>query len=130
VSAIDDEPRQAIRGIRAEPLSERGSATLTLVRRHRTELTRWFADELGYRLDATRPGVARLAKLPGAGHEPRGLSNRAGRPFDGGRYALTCLVLASAESAGERTTLAGAAGPPRLVNLRAPWGLSLLGVEF
>jgi uncharacterized protein (TIGR02678 family) len=92
VSALDDEQRQAVRGILAAPLSERGSATLTLVRRHR--------------LDATRPGVARLAKLPGSGHQARGLASRAGRPFDGRRYALTCLVLASAESAGERTTLA------------------------
>ncbi|HUZ09016.1 MAG TPA: TIGR02678 family protein [Acidimicrobiales bacterium] len=106
MNLADDELRQAVRGLLAEPLSERGGATLGLVRRHRVELTRWFADELGYRLDATRPGVARLAKLPGAGHEPRGLANRAGRPFDGRRYALTCLVLASAESAGERTTLA------------------------
>ena len=73
MNGLDDERRQAVRGMLAEPLSERGSATLSLVRRHRGELTRWFADELGYRLDATRPGVARLAKLPGAGHEPRGL---------------------------------------------------------
>jgi uncharacterized protein (TIGR02678 family) len=106
MSAPDEELRRAVRGILAEPLSERGSETLNLVRRWRTELTRWFADELGYRLDATRPGVVRLAKLPGAGHEARGLSNRGGRRFDGRRYALTCLVLASAEGAGERTTLA------------------------
>ncbi len=100
------ELRQAVRGLVAEPLVERGSPVLALARRHRAELTRWFADELGYRLDATRPGVIRLAKLPGPGHAPRGLSTRTGRPFDGRRYALTCLVLASAESAGERTTLA------------------------
>lgn len=106
MNAPEDELRRAVRGILAEPLSERGSETLNLVRRWRAELTRWFADELGYRLDATRPGVVRLAKLPGAGHEARGLSNRAGRAFDGRRYALTCLVLASTEGAGERTTLA------------------------
>jgi uncharacterized protein (TIGR02678 family) len=106
MSQTAEEFRQAVRGVLAEPLSERGSPTLGLVRRHRVELTRWFAEELGYRLDATRPGVARLAKLPGAGHQPRGLTNRAGRVFDARRYALVCLVLASVEGAGERTTLA------------------------
>jgi uncharacterized protein (TIGR02678 family) len=103
---MSDEFMQAVRGLLGQPLAERGSPTLTVIRRHRRELTRWFSEELGYRLDATRPGVARLAKLPGPGHEPRGLRTRNGRPFDGRRYALTCLVLASAEGAGERTTLA------------------------
>lgn len=102
----EEELRRAVRAALAEPIAGRGSPTVALVRRHRAELTRFFADELGYRLDASRPGVIRLAKLPGPGHEPRGLTSRHGRPFDGRRYALTCLVLASAEGAGERTTLA------------------------
>lgn len=102
----EEEFRQAVRALLAEPLVSRGSPALGGVRRHRKELARWFTEELGYRLDATRPGVARLAKLPGAGHQPRGMSTRAGRPFDGRRYALTCLVLASSETAGEHTTLA------------------------
>jgi uncharacterized protein (TIGR02678 family) len=106
MSQTAGEVRQAVRGALAEPLLEQGGSTMGLVRRHRVELTRWFADELGYRLDATRPGVVRLAKLPGAGHQARGLTNRAGRAFDAGRYALVCLILASAEGAGERTTLA------------------------
>ena len=98
----------AIRALLAEPLIDRSDpVALALVRRHRAELTRWFADELGYRLDASRPGVARLAKLPGAGHVPRGLRTRTGhRSFDGRRYALVCLVLAAVEAAGERCTLA------------------------
>lgn len=98
--------RRAIRAALAEPLAGRGHPTVALVRRHRGELTRFFAEELGYRLDASRAGVVRLAKLPGPGHEARGLATRAGRPFDGRRYALTCLVMAAAEGAGERTTLA------------------------
>jgi len=102
-----DEIREAARSLLAEPLIDRRSpAALTTVRRHRTQLARWFAEELGYRLDATRPGVARLAKMPGAGHQPRGLRTRGERPFDGRRYALVCLMLAAAEAAGERTTLA------------------------
>jgi len=106
MTGSDDELRQAVRALLAEPLASRGSTALGGVRRHRKELARWFTEELGYRLDATRPGVARLAKLPGAGHQPRGLSTRAGRPFDGRRYALTCLVLAASEAAGDHTTLA------------------------
>lgn len=102
----DDGLRRAVRAALAQPIAGAGHPTVALVRRHRGELTRFFADELGYRLDASRPGVVRLAKLPGPGHEPRGLTTRAGRPFDGRRYALACLVLASAEGAGERTTLA------------------------
>ena len=97
--------RAAARALLGQPLADRSSVALNLVRRHRAELGRWFAEELGYRLDATRTTVARLAKLPGPGHPPRGLVTRGGRRFDGRRYALTCLVMASAEAAGEHTTL-------------------------
>jgi uncharacterized protein (TIGR02678 family) len=104
---VTDEFVAAVRALLAEPLIDRSSPlSLSLVRRHRAELTRWFADELGYRLDASRPSVARLAKLPGPGHVPRGLRTRQNRPFDGRRYAVVCLVLASVEAAGDRCTLA------------------------
>jgi len=73
--------------------------------RNRRELEQFFTEELGYRLDASRPARARLAKVPGPGHVPRGMRTRSGRPFDARRYSLVCLVLASAEVAGERTTL-------------------------
>ncbi|MGH9083390.1 MAG: DUF2398 family protein, partial [Acidimicrobiales bacterium] len=106
MTATAEEMRQAVRAMLAEPLADHRSDALPVVRRHRVELARWFADELGYRLDANRRRVARLAKLPGPGHQPRGQRTRSGRPFDGPRYALACLVLASAEGAGERTTLA------------------------
>lgn len=105
MSADPGELRSAVRALLSEPLADRSCASLPLIRRHRSELARWFADELGYRLDATRPSVARLAKLPGPAHRPRGLATRSGRRFDGRRYALTCLVMASAEGAGEYTTL-------------------------
>lgn len=105
MTADPAELRAAARALLADPLADRSCAALPLIRKHRKELARWFADELGYRLDATRPSVARLAKLPGPGHRPRGLATRSGRHFDGRRYALTCLVMASAESAGEYTTL-------------------------
>ncbi len=105
MSTHPDEVQAAARALLSEPLVDRACAALPLIRRHRAELARWFADELGYRLDATRPALARLAKLPGPGHRPRGLATRGGRRFDGRRYALTCLVMASAEAAGEHTTL-------------------------
>lgn len=97
--------RSAARALLSEPLAERSASEFPLIRKHRKELARWFADELGYRLDTSRPAVARLAKLPGPGHRPRGLDTRSGRRFDGRRYALTCLAMASAEGGGEHTTL-------------------------
>lgn len=105
MTADAGELRSAVRAVLSEPLADRSCTALPLIRRHRAELGRWFADELGYRLDASRPGVARLAKLPGPGHQARGLTTRGGRRFDGRRYACTCLVMASAEGAGEYTTL-------------------------
>lgn len=99
--------RPAIRAMLAQPLLGRDAPdTVAEVRRHRRDLERFFGEELGYRLDATRPGRARLAKATGPAHEARGLRTRTGKRFDRRRYALTCLVLAAAEAAGERTTLA------------------------
>ncbi|HEU5002359.1 MAG TPA: TIGR02678 family protein [Actinomycetota bacterium] len=95
----------AIRALLASPLvGAEGPEALAAVRRHRGEAERFFADELGYRLDASRLGLARLAKTPGPGHEPRGLRTRGGRRFDARKYALACLVLATAEVEGDRTT--------------------------
>jgi uncharacterized protein (TIGR02678 family) len=103
----DEEKVAAVRALLAEPLIDRTNPeALALVRRHRAWLMRWFADELNYRLDASHPEVVRLAKMPGPGHVPRGLRTRRGKRFDSRRYAVACLVLASAEAAGERCTLA------------------------
>lgn len=105
MSADLAEIRSATRALLAEPIAERTGPAFPLIRRHRKVLARWFADELGYRLDATRPSLARLAKVPGPGHRPRGLTARSGRRFDGRHYALTCLAMACAEGAGDYTTL-------------------------
>ena len=97
----------SIRALLAQPLvGDDQPEVLVEIRRHRRDLERFFGDELGYRLDASRPGRARLAKVPGPAHAPRGLRTRSGKPFDRRRYALACLVLAATEAAGERTTLA------------------------
>lgn len=101
------ESRQAARALLMTPvLGREAGPTLGVVRRHRAELAKLFADELGYRLDASRPTVIRLAKALGPGHAPRGLTTRSGRRFDRRRYALVCLVLGVLEREGERTTAA------------------------
>ena len=101
------ETREAARALLMAAVLDPGSAhSLALTRRHRAELARLFADEVGYRLDASRPTLVRLAKAVGPGHVPRGLATRNGRPFDVRRYALVCLVLGVLEREGERTTAA------------------------
>jgi uncharacterized protein (TIGR02678 family) len=105
---VDAEVRATARALLASPLvtSARDPEVVGAARRHRDRLAALFRDELGYHLDTSHPGIARLAKAPGVGHLPRGLSNRAGKPFDATRYALVCLVLAAVERGGERTTAA------------------------
>lgn len=101
------ERRDAARALLMAPVLDATDApALALARRHRAELERLFADELGYRLDATRSTLARLAKAVGPGHVARGLASRGGRRFDPRRYALLCLVLGVLEGEGERTTAA------------------------
>jgi uncharacterized protein (TIGR02678 family) len=70
------------------------SEELRLVRRHREELTRLFAEGLGYRL-VVETGVARLFKA-GLGRDAnRPLLRRSGRPFTPRGYALLCLTVAA-----------------------------------
>lgn len=69
-----------------------------LVRRHREELQRLFAEGLGYRL-VVEPKAARLFKA-GLGRDAsrplrRRVSRGVGRPFEPRAYALLCLVLAA-----------------------------------
>ena len=67
---------------------------LALVRRHRDELARMFADGLGYRL-VVEPGLARLFKT-GVGRDAlRPLRRRNDTPFTPRRYALLTLTLAA-----------------------------------
>ncbi len=100
---MSEDFRQAVRALIASPLMGSETESLAGVRGHRQELERFFGEELGYRLEASQPGLARLAKVPGPGHQPRGLT-RGTKRFTARRYALVCLVLAAAETAGERTT--------------------------
>jgi uncharacterized protein (TIGR02678 family) len=91
------ERRRAARALLREPLLRAdgpNAEEFRLVRRHRTELTRLFADGLGYRL-VIDPQAARLFK-PGLGPDPsRPLEKTSGAPFTPRAYALLCLTVAA-----------------------------------
>lgn len=91
------ERRRAARALLAQPLLHDAgpqAEDLRLVRRHREELTRMFADGMGYRL-VVEPGVARLFK-GGLGRDAtRPLRRRSGKPFPPRAYALLCLTVAA-----------------------------------
>jgi len=105
---VEAEVRATARALLADPLATTRTRpdVVAAARRHRDQLTTLFRDELGFRLDVSHPGVARLAKIPGPGHVPRGLTTRTRKPFDAKGYALVCLVLAAVERGSERTTAA------------------------
>ena len=65
-----------------------------LVRRHREELERLFAEGLGYRL-LVEPRAARLFKAGLGRDASRPLLRRSGAPASPRVYALLCLVLAA-----------------------------------
>lgn len=92
------ERRRAARALLRRPLlhgaaGERADE-LRLVRRHRDELARLFADGLGYRL-VVEPGVARLFKAGLGRDATRPLMRRSGRAFSPRGYALLCLTAAA-----------------------------------
>jgi uncharacterized protein (TIGR02678 family) len=90
------EVRTAARALMRQPLLHAGEhdEELMLVRRHRTEVTRLFAEGLGYRL-VVEPGLARLVKTGLGPDATRGLHRRNGTPFTPRRYALLALTLAA-----------------------------------
>jgi uncharacterized protein (TIGR02678 family) len=98
------ERRRAARALLREPLLPGDGATaedFRLIRRHRTELARMFADGLGYRL-VVDPGAARLFK-PGLGRDSsRPLTRGSGAPFTPRAYAMLCLTLAALTQARQQ----------------------------
>jgi uncharacterized protein (TIGR02678 family) len=93
VAAVE-ERRRAARALLLNPLLTEPADELRLVRRHREELTRLFADGLGYRL-VVEPHAARLFKA-GLGRDgSRALLRRSGRAFAPRTYALLCLTIAA-----------------------------------
>jgi len=94
---ITAERRRAARALLREPLLHTDgprAEALRLVRRHRAELTRMFADGLGYRL-VVEPGAARLYKTGLGRDATRPLLRRGGKPFTPRGYALLCLTVAA-----------------------------------
>ena len=93
----EEETRTAARALLRVPLLYDGGGhddELRLVRRHRAELTRMFAEGLGYRL-IVQPGVVRLVKVGLGRDHSRGLHRRSGTPFSPRGYALLTLTLAA-----------------------------------
>jgi uncharacterized protein (TIGR02678 family) len=96
-SIAESEIRQGARALLRTPLIFDGSGRdddLRLIRRHRVQLTRLFAEGLGYRL-MVEPGVVRLFKTGLGPDASRGLIRRNGTPFSPRRYALLALTLAA-----------------------------------
>lgn len=93
---LEADLRKAARTLMRHPLlhSGRDHDDLALVRRHRAELTRIFADGLGYRL-VVEPGLARLFKTGLPADASRGLTRRNGVPFTPRRYLMLALTLAA-----------------------------------
>lgn len=91
------ERRRAARALLRTPLLHAdgaGADDLRLVRRHRGELERMFADGLGYRL-VVEPAAARLFKTGLGRDATRPLLRRNGRAFPPRGYALLCLTIAA-----------------------------------
>lgn len=91
------ERRRAARALLRSPLLHSegaGADDLRLVRRHRADLERMFAEGLGYRL-VVEPGAARLYKTGLGRDATRPLRRRGGQPFTPRGYALLCLTIAA-----------------------------------
>lgn len=102
-----DERRRATRALLRQPLlgaQGRGRELFLAVRKHETEIGRFFREWLGYRL-VVEDDFARLHKRSPPGGLPRPLRSRSGKAFDRRRYALLCLVLAALERVESQTVL-------------------------
>jgi uncharacterized protein (TIGR02678 family) len=94
---VASERRRAARALLRTPLLHADGPhgeDLRLVRRHRVELARMFADGLGYRL-VVEPGAARLFKTGLGRDATRPLLRRVGKPFTPRGYSLLCLTVAA-----------------------------------
>jgi len=88
--------RDAARALLRSPLlhADRDRDELALVRRNQAELTRLFAEGLGYRL-VVEPGLVRLYKTGLAPDGTHGLIRRNKTAFNPRRYLMLALTLAA-----------------------------------
>ena len=111
---VTAERRHAARALLRSPLLHAdgpGADDLRLVRRHRVELARMFADGLGYRL-VVEPGAARLFKA-GLGRD----ATRPLGPHDAAEARVDEVRLVVTRTPGVSTTVTGPAGRLELVDL-------------
>jgi uncharacterized protein (TIGR02678 family) len=102
------ERRQALRMLLRQPLVRAAGheAEFAGIVRHRLWLSRWFAEQPGWRLSVDpAAGFARLAKVPHRPDATRPASLQGKPPFDRRRYALLCLTLAALDDHPGQTTL-------------------------
>lgn len=108
------ERRAAIRDLLTDPLvtATKNSAAFARIVRHREWLSRWFAEQPGWKLVVEpHAGIVRLHKVParvhlheGAGDvRPAALPGKP--PFDRRRYVLLALTLAALDDGPAQTTL-------------------------
>lgn len=112
----EDERREALRALLAEPFVGSDAPVFKLIRRHDAELARRCAELLGYRLHVT-PGFARLVKAPttrmlrrGVRVPPSGAGARERSRDDWPRLSdrgvvLLFLTLAALERGGQQTVI-------------------------
>lgn len=106
---VAEERATALRALLQHPLlapEGSGAAHFSLVRRHRTWLTDWFAHHTDWSLVVTAE-AARLRKSPARAHDAtRGaVEPKSQEPFNRTRYVLLCLALAALERSDRQVTL-------------------------
>lgn len=121
--ALAAERRRALRALVAEPLllAERKPEIFAAVVRHRSELSRWFAEHTGWTLAVeASAGHARLLKRAARADPTRPACLPGKAPFDRRRYALLCLALAALDDGRVQTTLARLVEAVRELSLEDP----------
>jgi len=126
----EDERRDAMRALLAEPFIGADLPMFKLIRRHDAELARRYAELLGYRLHVT-PGFARLVKVPTermlrrsirvppSGSTARDRSRDEWPRLNDRGVVLLFLTLAALERAGQQVVIGELADDVTAIGARA-----------